>query len=371
MKLIVLYLKYFRNFFLIFIITFVLALITDFVLGNLILKKLNNYFATTEFYGRLIRINHDYYHHGLKPNVQYKKEKSFNKFYTFCTDNNGFKYKCNKKRSKSFDYAFIGDSFTEGVALKYEDTFVGIFEKEKNISVANLAVTSYSPSIYLAKTKYLLDNGYNFKHLVVFLDISDLYDDSVFYKLNEDGSVGEKNAKQKKLKLRSFLRKHFPVTNYYFYIIKMNSRINKSVPPVKSEIPIFDKKSLLKAKWTYQKSDFIEGYNEKISVTKKRMIKSMSELHSLLKKNNIKLSVVVYPWPQQIQNDVINSQHVNMWQHFCISKCENFINFFPKFFKEKNETSYLQVYKKYYFWNDVHFNSLGNKFIADNLLDIF
>ena len=56
----------------------------------------------------------------------------------------------------------------------------------------------------------------------------------------------------------------------------MNSRINTSVPPVKSEIPIFDKKSLLKAKWTYQKSDFIEGYNEKISVTKKRMIKSIN-----------------------------------------------------------------------------------------------
>ena len=151
----------------------------------------------------------------------------------------------------------------------------------------------------------------------------------------------------------------------------MNNRLNKTLPPTKSDVPIFDKRSELKAKWTYQKNQYVEGYAEKISTTKEKMIATMSELHSLLKKNDIKLSIAVYPWPQQIKNDVVNSQHVNMWRHFCVSRCENFINFFPIFFKEKNQTSYLSVYKKYYFWNDVHFNAAGNKLIADNLLEVF
>ena len=155
------------------------------------------------------------------------------KYHTLCTDNHGFKYKCGATRNKNFDIAFLGDSFVEGVALNYEKTFVGLFERNKNLSVANLGVTSYSPNIYLSKMKYLLDNNFKFKHLVVFIDISDLYDDNTFYKLNSDFSVSEKNAKHKNLKRRKFLRYNFPLTNYYMFVIKMNSRLNKDSTSVR------------------------------------------------------------------------------------------------------------------------------------------
>ena len=97
----------------------------------------------------------------------------------------------------------------------------------------------------------------------------------------------------------------------------------------------------------------------------------MTKLHNLLKKNNIKLSLAIYPWPQQIKNDVVDSEHVKMWEEFCVLKCEKFINFFPLFFEKKKNSSYLEVYKKYYFWNDVHFNKDGNKLIANKLLTTF
>ena len=74
---------------------------------------------------------------------------------------------------------------------------------------------------------------------------------------------------------------------------------------------------------------------------------------------------------QQLQNDLVNSKHVNMWRSFCEKKCTKFINFFPYFFEEKKRTSYLEVYKKYYFWNDVHFNIEGNKVISSKLIEKF
>ena len=83
------------------------------------------------------------------------------------------------------------------------------------------------------------------------------------------------------------------------------------------------------------------------------------------------MSLVVYPWPQQLQNDLVNSKHVNMWKEFCISRCVKFVNFFPFFFEEKKNSSFLEVYKKYYYWNDVHFNALGNSVIAKTLLNEF
>ena len=45
----------------------------------------------------------------------------------------------------------------------------------------------------------------------------------------------------------------------------MNNRLNKDVPPLKSENPIFDVKAAKKAKWSYQSTDIIDGYDEPIS----------------------------------------------------------------------------------------------------------
>ena len=130
------------------IITLSSTLFIDFFFGNFILNKLDPYLSKTEFYERIIREDHKFYHHTLKENVEYHKAPSFSKYHTLCTDNHGFKYKCGAKRNKNFDIAFLGDSFVEGVALNYEKTFVGLFERNKNLSVANLGVTSYAPNIY-------------------------------------------------------------------------------------------------------------------------------------------------------------------------------------------------------------------------------
>ncbi len=360
-----------KSFLIIILITFFLTLIIDFFFGKLILKSLDPYLSKTNFYERLIRIDHKFYHHTLRENVKYDKAPSFEKYYTLCTDNHGFKYKCGVERKKEFEIAFLGDSFVEGVSLNYEQTFVGIFEAKKNISVANLGVTSYAPNIYLSKVKYLLDNNYKFKHLIVFIDISDVFDDNTFYKLNEDFSISERNAKEKNLKIRKFLRYNFPLTNYYMFVLKMSSRLNKEVPPLKSEKPIFNERASKKAMWTYKSDEELEGYQGPINKTQAEMIYAMTELYKLLNTNNIKLSLAVYPWPQQLEFDDINSKHVEMWKNFCEKKCDKFINFFPFFFEEKIKTSYLDVFKKYYFWNDVHFNAIGNRLIAEKLIKEF
>ena len=190
----------------IFFTTFLLTLFIDFFLGNTILRKLDPYLSKTQFYERLIRIDHPIYHHGFRENVIYNEAKNFDGNFSLCTDNHGFKYHCNKIREKKFDFAFIGDSFVEGVGLPYKDTFVGIYEENSKKSVANLGVTSYGTKIYLSKIDFLLKNNYHFDHVVVFIDVSDLYDDNTFYLLNEDLSVWEKNAKKKSLKRRKFFK---------------------------------------------------------------------------------------------------------------------------------------------------------------------
>ena len=67
------------------------------------------------------------------------------------------------------------------------NTYVGIIEsKLKNKKIANLAISSYSPSIYFTKINYLLSENYKFDEIIVFMDLSDLKDDTVCYKVQNN-----------------------------------------------------------------------------------------------------------------------------------------------------------------------------------------
>ena len=365
--------KFLKSFLIIFFITFSLSLVIDFFFGKKILKMLDSYLITTEFYGRLLRIDHPVYHHDLLPGVEYKHNSGFEGKFTICTNNHGFRDDCkNKNVEKEFDIGFMGDSFVEGSSVNFEDSFVGKFaNNKKNLKVVNLAVSSYSPKIYFSKINYLLENNFKFNEIIFFIDISDLYDDDVDYKLNNDKTISEKDLKGKNLKRRKFLRSNFPFTNFYMYVLKKSRQIKTNITPIDNKTPKFNSKANYKAEWTYFKGSNHPEYLNSISEAQKNQIEIMNSMYSLLKENNIKMSLVVYPWPQQLLNDNVNSNQVKMWEEFCASKCENFINFFPFFFKEMDKYSFLEIYKKYYFWNDVHFNKNGNEIIAKRLLNIY
>ena len=355
----------------ILLLTFILTLIVDFLFGKKILEITDKFWVKTEFYGKIKRIDHDVYHHGLKPNVKMKNVKGFKGYYTFCTDNHGFRYKCNSdQRGKKFDYAFMGDSFTEGSSVSYEDSFVGIFENISKKKVVNLGVVSYAPKIYLSKINYYLSKGYKFDHVIIPIDISDLYDDNVSYRLDKNYVVKDNYERGENLKLRRFLRKNFPFTNFYMFVIKNLNKVGYSPNNLNNNEPIFHKDALLKSKWTYSTNELIDGYWSTVDSAQKEMIETMSKLHQLLDKRGVHMSIVVYPWPQQLENDVEESKHVLMWKKFCEGKCSNFINLFPYFFDSKEKNGYLKTYKRYYWWNDIHFNKEGNKVMADKLMRI-
>ena len=365
-------LKWIFSFIKVILITIFLILVIDFFFGNKILNKFDNYFTKSQFYERLIRIDHPVYHHTLRENVFYNNNVSFEGTYILCTNNHGFKSKCDKTDNKNFKFAFIGDSFTEGTPVEYEDTFVGLFTENTGYTTANLGIVSYSPKIYLSKINYLLKEGYKFDHVIIFIDISDFYDDTNFYSIDKDFVVKEKYSKEKNLKVRKFLRKNFPLTNFYTFVIKKyKTKKANDGKNINNNLPIFNEKVNLKAKWTYSKSDLIKGYDIGIKEGHKIMTDEMIVLYEILKKNNIKMSLAVYPWPHQLQNDIENSIHVQIWEEYCKGRCENFINYFPFFFNELKSTSFLKTYEKYYFKNDPHFNKNGHQILAQKLIEIF
>ena len=291
--------------------------------------------------------------------------------YKLCTDNNGFRTACNKKEKsiKKFDIAFIGDSFTEGLGYDYEQTFVGIIEKKLfDKKIANLSMSSYSPSIYYTKLKKLISEGYEFDEVIVFLDLSDLTDDILCYKVINDQRVVRRNtfetcfnnfnAKEKN-KFSQFIERHLKFTHIFLSLFDKKEKENS--------IKFLNAINHSRAEWTYNYNK--RFYNnmkldESIEISKK----SMENLYKLLKKNSIHLSVAVYPWPGTLKYDQLDNKQFIIWKNFCEDKCKKFYNFMPVFFENFNNKNFYDSYLKFFIKNDFHFNEEGNKLIAESFL---
>jgi lysophospholipase L1-like esterase len=167
------------------LVTLIIFILVDFFAGNTLLSIARHEGKKDSF-----RIQNTLYHHALQPS--YEGPAHWGPFdYWVCTNASGMKSACNDKNSteKNFDIAFIGDSFTEGVGVKYEDSFVGMVAKaHPELKIANLGVVSYAPTIYFKKLEDYLNRGYTFKKVIVFVDIGDIMDEA-FYFENAAGNV--------------------------------------------------------------------------------------------------------------------------------------------------------------------------------------
>ena len=338
--------------------------ILDFLVGKIFFNHHSEFQTiTTEC---KYRIKHNLYHHTLKSN--FSGHGIWGKYkYNICTDKNGFKISCQeyvqKNNDNEYDIWFIGDSFTEAVGLEYEDSFVGIFDQSNpNLKIANLGVVSYSPSVYFNKIRYLIENiGLKTKHVIAYIDISDIQDEAVKYSATADFCSSQKMKSSNRSfysGLKALIKDHFPLTLTAAMLIR-NSIYGEPALHLEYEYE--------RGGWTYNPN--ANGYGELgINGGIERSLLYMNKLYNLLSEKNIKLSIGVYPWPGQLIHDNANSRQVEIWKDFCIGKCEYFIDNFNIFFKHVDKTSSKNTIEKFYMDRDVHFNKEGNRLLAEQLL---
>jgi hypothetical protein len=183
--------------------------------------------------------------------------------------------------------------------------------------VLNGGVVSYAPEIYYRKSKFLIEElGLKLDHVVVFLDVSDIRDEIVRYKLKADQSliipidVEKKVANQvghwfrdNSVSMRmfvlirdniSFIKKHVKrrlktaefLKKSYWNITGAEMTAHAVVPHVASE-------------WTYRDA----GWKTYAVPGRRKAAINMKHLADFLKGRGIGLTLVVYPWPDQIIND--------------------------------------------------------------------
>lgn len=361
------------SFFKFLIITVLFFVLLDLLIGNFIYKKfIRLNFVDVDL---SIGIKDDVFDHHFKSSYKTNRAGWGPIRFTICTDPNGFRTNCkNQYRNlKKFDIGFIGDSFTEPVGINYEDSFVGLIEEKlKNKKIANLAITSYSPSIYFSKLNYLISKGFVFKEIIVFLDISDIRDETICYKL--ENNIVERRKDLSCLRLEPnlnekfwfYFKKRFRLSFEFYNIIQINlynlKIIDYPIPKKVLDNP--------RSNWTHNYDEKFYRYLN-LSESTGLALKNMELLATLLKKNNIDLSLAVYPWPGTLKYDVEKNKHFTLWKNFCDLNCKKFYNLMEPFFKMKDNEGFSSLYKRVYIKNDIHFNEEGNSIIANNFLKMY
>ena len=275
---------------------------------------------------------HGNFKNGIK---EYYKSPIYGKT-LFCTDKNGFRNNCEKSDEKNFDYLLIGNIFTEGVNLNYEQTIAGIIEdSNKNLSFANLGNRSLSIYGIEKKITNIINSNYvNFNEVII------LIGPRFFQKNNKDKKIDKSISK---FSIKKSIMNNFYLFNnlYHWFLYKTN----------KTKI------------WAYSKNNH---YTKKITINKD-FINTLNSIYKLIKKNGKTLSIVMYPYPYHFLYKNYDTQFIKSIKNFCDLKCDSFINTYDIFHsKMKNKNSW-QFIDEVYLPYSVHFNKNGNKIIADSV----
>lgn len=358
------------EYFSIFFYSILFFIIIDFFFGNIILTKLkinkDNSF----------RISNVYYHHGFKKNYFTNNAYWGPHKYVFCTNHLGLRSDCDYLEVNTFDYAFIGDSQIEGVGLNYEETLAGLFAEKTKKGVLNLGIVGSSPSIYLKRINFFLEQNIYFDELFMLIDLSDIHDEisyneNLIKKENGNVCISEFKTNKKKennlfSKSKYILRDNLKIT--YFIMHSLWWKFNFKKLSENYSLKYLEK-DYFRSGWTYN-SNFVEYKNPDCL---EHIISSTTEvtdeIFKLLNSKKIDLSIILVPWPGTILHDKKYSRHVKIWEKFCKTRCKKLYNLFPYFFDNAKKIGPYETIKKHFFEYDVHYNKYGNEVIANYLID--
>lgn len=310
-------------------------------------------------------------HHALLPNVDFDWAVWGKVHYRIRTNSLGFRDRSTREvplMPERERFVFIGDSFTEGVGMEYEQTAVGRLDQHfasRGTEVLNAAVASYSPILYLRKTRHLLEDvGLRFDRLVAFIDLSDIEDEALSYAFDADGNVvshdGWASARRARADreaeewdFREFVSAHTVLLSRLRNLSSWFRRA-RAVDSDRWKAELNQRRAM----WTLDDALYQEYGAEGLRIAADHM----TELKRLLDAHGIALTVVVYPWPDQIWRRDLDSRQVRAWRDWAAQHDSQFIDLFPAFI---NGDDPGQVIPKYFITGDVHWNAAGHARVAD------
>jgi len=293
-----------------------------------------------------------------------------NFIYSWKTDKYGFK---NNHIENEYFAIALGDSFTEGMGVKINDTWTSILTR-KNFKTYNAGVQGYAPSQYLGALKLLI-NDIKFENIFIghlhhayireenFNDLSNI----------EKATGGIEKIRQKDNKINYII---FPtLLKYLFYQSKIylsnqSSKLSKSID-VNTNHRF--------TKYANLVSSFISSVDIedlKNDENWKRVIESYKEIIDIAENNNAKIYFIFFPTKTEIYFSLkdLNTPSVSDLQYYkeikLIKEAFNDSNvYFIDPYNELKKFVSQNTERLPYHVDDGHLSKYGNSLIANKIID--
>jgi len=260
----------------------------------------------------------------------------------------------------------MGDSFTEGLGVTFEESFAGLLARAlaRDAEVLNAGVIGYSPKIYLAKTGYLLDRvGLQVDELLVFIDMSDVPNE-ILYDVWEPRDA-EPPA---------------PPPRAWWSALRRGSLVLRSVEHLRGP-PAPD------VAWNFHGMPFAEDLDApalrdpdfddgehwtldyKYAQPGLRLAtRHLGELADVCAGRGLPLTLVVYPWPANVLLGELAHPQVTHWRAFAAERGLRFVDLFPDFIRADRDPR--ETVARHFIAGDVHWNAAGHALVAGRILSL-
>ncbi len=304
------------------------------------------------------------YDHGLKPNVSI--DRQFGPIvYPFKTDRFGFR--TGDCAGTDADLAngkpsvfVIGDSFAEGMGVPFEQSFPGLLACEwrrQGYAVWNLGSQSYSPLIYSYKVRDSVDRLKTTpRDIFVFLDMSDIADEVLSY-VEKDGRVlkaqsppGSETVGTFRASVGRFLQNN-SVTGALAMMVRLALQQQTG-----------------HALTNHSRGSWAEDPVQMKAYGERGLALSAEHLGRIVDdcaRWNCKLTLIVYPWPNQIAAGDRDGIQVRYWRDWAARNNVRFIDGFAPFFALPKDIALRDLYLT----GDVHFSAAGHRLLSRTVAD--
>lgn len=319
------------------------------------------------------RIPHPVYHHGIQPSME--SADAIGRYEApFFSNSLGMKDAAVREVSLTATrprVLLMGDSFTEGIGTAWDQTFAGILAeklKAEGVELLNGGTVSYCPHLILLRLNELLDRGLKFDRVVLFFDISDVLNELQYadagngtVRYEEFAPFQEQAEAIRKINqtnawLESTVEKNFVLLGALSRNLRLLWRSRETKIGIRDydEIP----------RWAYEWPDYRGPYEKFVEEGLRRARLNMDRIADRLRRENVAMTVVVYPWPQQIRRGTRAGRGETFWRNWCTEKGVDFVSLYPAFLDQGPSE---QVIQRYFWRDDCHWNEEGQRLVAEAL----
>ena len=293
-----------------------------------------------------------YLHHVHPKNHSYISYNLYKEFKVFVRyDSEGLRIgekKQNPGNSIPYRIAFMGDSFTEGRQVAYQDSFVGLLETRagERAIVKNYGVDGYSPAIYYLQYKKII-RKFSPTHIFLLLYSNDISDDKRFI------AKGLFNEKRELLAIPGPKFNEFEKFISKFYLLKAIKKISAKINLLlEKDYPLYENTGFI----CEQSPEILALTGNYLCNLSKMVIADGGQIFLLAVPSKYQFSDF-----EQNRNDNPFHQIVEKW---ALKEKIPYINLSKSFSRRSNR-------KDLFFERDIHFNRDGHKVVAEVITNNF